>query len=83
MGKQVAAEKKKENSEPETPARGNGRFLKIEQTEKVNLHQQGSAVEIEKWKLVLPVIREFKKLSFLMTDKKYSQMYLENFIQIR
>ena len=43
----------------------------IERTSKeVNLHQQGSAVEIE---LVLPVIREFITMRFLMTDKYISR----------
>ena len=32
-------------------------------------------------KLVLPVIRDFKDLRFLMTDKVQSTTYLENFIQ--
>ena len=36
----------------------------------VNLIQQGSAVPYN-W--FLPVIREFKNLSFLMTDKNVSQ----------
>ena len=42
----------------------------------VNLLQQGSAV-LHNW--FLPVIRGFKELSFLMTDKYQSgNMYLEN-----
>ena len=51
-----------------------------------NLDQQGSADAIE---LVLPVIRGFKRLRFLMTDKvsviklprSGCDLYLENFIQ--
>jgi len=44
-------------------------FIKMKKC--VNLLQQGSAVPYN-W--FLPVIREFKRLSFLMTDKIFSQL---------
>ena len=58
-------------------------LLHIERASRVrrpgaNLFQQGSVVLI---KLVLPVIRDFNTLRFLMTDKHSVRLYIENFIQ--
>ena len=66
MGKQVAARIKKKTMNRRHPREGTeGSSHKTDR--RGHLHQQGSAVMIIK--LGLPVIREFKRLRFLMTDK--------------